>query len=268
MWLDKITAFVNRDFRIWKSYGVFPVLNILAVFFHVFVFFYIAQTFNAVPVRFKEYSGNYIPFFFVGIVINGFLLSFLNSFSFKIRREQLLGVFESLVAAPINDFLMIGGLVAWDLLYGFLRLVLYFMAGTFCFGFYLGPEQAVAFMVVLLLGTVCFFAFGIISAAYIIYFKRNDPFGIILSVAAGFLSGVYVPVREFPLFLQKIAQCIPLTYILRDLRLVLLKGYTLSLLKQDIFILIVFIIIILPFSSAVFSAVMRKVKRDGSLAHY
>jgi len=142
------------------------------------------------------------------------------------------------------------------------------IAGAFLMGFHMGVAQFLSFAAVLILGVVCFSAFGIASAAFIIYFKRRDPFSMAFSIASGFLGGVYFPVDKLPFIWQKVAQFIPLTYLLRDLRLILLEGYTLSFLKQDLLIIMLFCILFLPLSLMIFNLTMKRVMQDGSLSHY
>ncbi len=268
MWTGKPAVFIRRDFRIWRSYGIFQFLSFFSIFFHVFVLFAVSRSFRMHSVRFPDIGHDYLPFFFIGIVLNGFWVFSLNSFSQKVVREQILGIFETLVSLPVNRGVMIVSLAAWDFLYGALRTGLYFAAGAFFFGFHAGFPQIASLAVMLCLGIVSFMPFGIISAACIVLFKRRDPFNIMVGIVSGFLSGVYVPLAGLPPWAQNISRFIPLTYLVRDIRLILLEGYVLPQFKEDICILGLFSILFFLLAAAFFDYAMKRGMKDGSLSHY
>jgi ABC-2 type transport system permease protein len=118
-------------------------------------------------------------------------------------------------------------------------------------------------LVILILGVTSLSSLGIISASIILYFKKGDPLSWLAVTLSGLLSGVYFPVKILPPSLQKISNFIPLTYILRALRVSLLQGGSFSLLKNDIIILITFLLILLPFSLWIFNLALRKTLRVG-----
>ncbi|MDP3142570.1 MAG: ABC transporter permease, partial [Candidatus Omnitrophota bacterium] len=125
-----------------------------------------------------------------------------------------------------------------------------------------------ATIIVLILTIVSFSSIGLMSASFVIIFKRGDPISWLFSGVSFFLGGVYYPVTVFPQFLQVISRFIPVTYSLRALRLAVLQGHSISLLKQDILILTVFCMILVPLSMFIFRLAIKKAKKSGSLAFY
>ncbi len=264
MWLKKIVAFIKRDFLTWKSYRLLFILNISGVFIPIFIFYFISKLFNVVDsAHLKEYGGEYFPFVFIGLVVNGYLLTALRGFSSKIRREQLLGTLEAVVATPTTPFLLILGLISWDFLIKWVNILIYILVGIFLFNLNFNLTQFLLILLILTLGAVSLSGLGIISASFILYFKKGDPIGWLGATLAGFLSGVYFPVELFPPILQKISNFIPLTYILRALRLSLLKGYSFNLLKNEIIASVLFSLILLPISIVVFNLALKKSLKEG-----
>ena len=98
--------------------------------------------------------------------------------------------------------------------------------------------------------------------------KKGDPFSWIFANLSWLLSGVYYPVSILPDWLQKVSYLIPVTHSLEGMRLALLKGYPLRDLLPSILPLLVFTVIMLPFSIWVFKYAVRIAKINGSLTQY
>jgi ABC-2 type transport system permease protein len=268
MWLKKVLAFTKRDFLIWKSYRLSFFTNIAFVFIQAATFYYISGLFNGRAIRLDEFEGQYISFCFIGIVFNGYLLAALENLSLKIMEEQLIGTLEALLVIPIGYSLLAISLVMWDFLFGGIVVLIYFFCGAILLHFQLGILQFLSLVIVLVLSIISLSSLGILSAGFIIYFKKCALLTLVFGVVAGFLSGVYFPAKAFPVFLQEAAKFIPLTYILHACRLILLKGYHIGMLRDDISALCFFCVILFPLSIAVFNLTIKKAIRDGVLSQY
>lgn len=263
MCLNKIIAFVKKDFLISKSYRLLFVLNIPGLFFPVFIFYFISKLFNADSPYLQIYGGKYFPFVFIGLAINGYLWIVFYACSLKMRNEQLMGTLEAIFSTPINYFTLILGFISWDFLMGIMTVLIYMLIGVFLLSLHLSLIGFLSATIVIILGMISLGSLGIIFASFILYFKKGELIawsGIILS---GFLSGVYFPIKVFPPILQKIAHFIPLTYILRALRLSLLSNQSLHLLRNDVIILSLFCIILFPVSLAIFRLSIKKTMTEG-----
>ena len=76
--------------------------------------------------------------------------------------------------------------------------------------------------------------------------------GMLISLPAMFLSGVFYPVQTMPVFLQVLAQFIPVTYAADALRGVMVKGFTLGQVFPDLLALTVFAVITLTLTLLLF----------------
>jgi ABC-2 type transport system permease protein len=93
------------------------------------------------------------------------------------------------------------------------------------FGADFGRINIAATLLVSALSILIFVAFGVLSAATILWLKKGDPITWILGGMGTILGGAYFPVSVMPPWVQKISMLIPITYSLDALRLTILKGY-------------------------------------------
>lgn len=124
-----------------------------------------------------------------------------------------------------------------------------------------------ATIIVLIFTIICFSGPGII-AAIIILFKKGAPISWFVSAFFSLFGGTYFPIEVLPVPLQYISYLLPITYSLRSLRLTILKGHTLVDIKGDLFVLIIYSVLIVPISILFFKLALRRAKINGSLMHY
>jgi ABC-2 type transport system permease protein len=125
-----------------------------------------------------------------------------------------------------------------------------------------------AAMIILILTIICFSGLGIISASFIMIFKRGDPVNWVFGSVSALLGGVFYPITVLPIWLRFFSYLLPITYSLRGMRLALLQGYSLSALTLEILALIVFSVLLLPLGIICFRYAVKKAKMDGSLTQY
>jgi ABC-2 type transport system permease protein len=123
-------------------------------------------------------------------------------------------------------------------------------------------------LVILVLTIICFSSIGILSASFIMVFKRGDPINMLLMGTSELFGGVLFPIEVFPAWLQSISHLLPMTYAVNGMRHALLQGYSLSNLSPDILTLGLFSLILVPASLFVFDRAVMKVKAEGGLVQY
>jgi ABC-2 type transport system permease protein len=99
-------------------------------------------------------------------------------------------------------------------------------------------------------------------------FKRGDPINMFFMSTSELFGGVLFPIEVFPWWLQIVSSVLPMTYSLNGMRHALLQGYSLQNLAPDIFILILFSIVLLPLSLFTFRYAVGRVKDEGTLVQY
>lgn len=265
----KIWAFLKRDFLMELSYKFAFFLNIAGIFISVVTFYFIAKIFGrgASPYL-AEYGGEYFPFVLIGIAFSGYLSTALRSFASTIRQEQFLGTLEAMLVTPTKISTILLASALWDFLFSSVNVLIYLFFGMKFFGLNLFQPNFLLAGIILVLSIICFSGMGMISAGFIMIFKKGDPITWLISTFSALLGGVYFPIKVLPSVVQKFSTFIPVTYALHSLRLVLLQGAGLDKIIKDILILLVFAIVIFPIGVFLFKFAIKRAKIEGSLTHY
>lgn len=243
-------------------------MQIGSIFFSIAIFFFLSKVFGQVISKeLERYGGDFFSFVLIGLAFTSYYSLGLTSFSSTIRDAQLKGTLEALLVTPTPLPLIVFGSSLWGFFYATVRVVLYLLIGAFFFNAKLMSNYLPAGFV-LLLTIMAFCAIGILSASFIMVFKRGDPIYWIFGSASTIIGGIYFPIFVLPPFLQKCAVLLPITHALEAMRLLLLKGCTFETVWPQIRLLIVFIVILMPISIAAFKYAVKTAKREGSLIQY
>lgn len=266
--IKKAVAFIKRDFLIMISYKLHFLLQMGSIFSHLIIFYFISKLLDKSPSAYlQEFGGNYFPFVLIGIAFSGFLTAALHSFANNIRREQMMGTLEAMISTPTKLWNIIICSSLWNFIFASISVVVYLLFGGLL-GVDFSSSNFFGAFIVLILTVIVFSSIGIIASSFIMVFKRGNPVASLISMVSSVLGGVYFPIKVFPESIQFFSRLIPLTYSLRSIRLALIKGYPISYFYNDILILLLFIVILLPLGLLCFRFAVRKAKIDGSLLYY
>lgn len=261
--------FLKRDFLINSSYRFAFLFDLGGIFFSTITFFFIAKLFgeSALPYL-KEYNADYFPFVLIGIAFSEYLYTTLSAFMDAIRDEQVTGTLENILLAPINipSLLICGSL--WNFLFTSFRIAIYLIIGWLLFGFDISRINYLSAFVVLTLTILSFSGLGMLSASFIIVFKKGDPINFVFSGLSRFLGGVYFPITILPLWIRNISFLLPITYSLDGMRKAVLNNADLLSLRYDMLGLAAFIVLLLPLGIFSFRLALRRAKKEGSLLYY
>jgi ABC-type multidrug transport system permease subunit len=83
-----------------------------------------------------------------------------------------------------------------------------------------------------------------------------------------FLGGVYYPTRVIPSWIRDLASLFPITYGLRALRQIVLRGNPLMAVARDLETLTVMTAFSLVVGAALFHVALRHARRSGTLSSY
>lgn len=266
---SKLAAFIHHGFRHASSYrlnfvGTYLSGILVVVFFAVLARFYG----NAQPAALAPYGGDYFTFLLVGGVFARYLSLGMRHFGRELEHDLAAGTIEPVMVTATPPGLALLGPSLWILIEGILLMIVQLLVGVFFFGADLSRAN---WLSALALAALTFFAlnsWGLLSAAFVIVFKRADPLSWLVDVTIFMLAGVYFPIQLIPAGLRVFAYLLPLSYALEGLRFALMRGDTLLELWRYILILIVFNIILLPVGVFGFRLALDYVKRRGSLGHY
>lgn len=269
MIFHKAIAFLKRDFKMQLSYRLAFLMQFFGIFFSVTIFFFLSKVFGkSVSSHLASYGGDYFAFVLIGIAFSGFLGTGLGTFSSSISSAQGQGTLEAMLVTPTKLATIILCSSLWSFALTAFNVLIYLLFGAIVFGLDLSKANAPAALLILVLTILIFSSIGIISASFIMVFKRGDPINWLFGSFSSLLGGTFFPVTVLPTWLQKGSYFIPLFYALRSMRHAVLQGYTFGQLSGDIMMLCVFSLLILPASLLCFKRAVRQAKIDGSLVTY
>jgi hypothetical protein len=183
----KAGAFLSRDLVQEASYRLNFVFQFLGMLFTLFSFYFLSKLIGraAVP-HLAPYGGDYFAFALTGVAFTQFLTVSLSAFSQQIRMAQVLGTLEAMLVSPTRTHMVIFASASWDFFYGAIRILLYIGIATLAFGIGFNINSWSALFIGSFLTLLSSAGIGILSASFILYFKRGDPVNFLLRV--GLLS--------------------------------------------------------------------------------
>ena len=184
------------------------------------------------------------------------------------REAQLSGTLEAILTTPVRLPQLIMGSTAYSFVFNSTRILIYLVLGGIFFSAEFQWNQLPLVFLIIALTVGAFSALGLISAGFIVLFKRGDPLTWAFSVASWLLGGVYYPVSVLPGWVQKLAQIIPMTHSLESLRLVLLQGRGIHDISYHLIILAVWCVIGVYACALWFRYALGRARLRGSLGQY
>ncbi|MCG2726744.1 MAG: ABC transporter permease [Elusimicrobia bacterium] len=267
--LKQIFVFLRKDFLIETSYKFAFITGILHALISIFTFFFIDKMFGyKMTPHLETFQTGYFSYVFLSMAFFNYAGAGLGSFANKIREEQYQGTLEALLSTSIKIPTLLLSLSVWNFLYATFELIVYVILGLFIFKIDASNINIISFLTVFSLSIITFSAMGILSASFVIMFKKGNPIAWILSAAEGLLGGIFFPISVLPPFLQALSKFIPLTYSIKALELSVYRGYSVIELKNEISVLVVFAIFLLPISLWIFKFAINKALKEGHLGQY
>ncbi|HEX8143038.1 MAG TPA: ABC transporter permease [Pyrinomonadaceae bacterium] len=269
--LRRVRAFIVRDFLLAVSYRMDFFLRMLSILIVVTTLFFISRIFAGfVNTEYPQWR-NPLAAWITGLAVLNYFMTGFSSLATAIRQEQTQGTLESVLLTPINMPTMIVSSSAWDFVQATFYSSLYFFFGWLFFDVHYQGNYLLAF-IFLLLTTLVLACLGILSASFAMVFKRGDPFGVFLGTGSALFSGVFFPtqlLREYAgQGFSVVSRLLPPTYGLDGIRRVLIEGQGLAQVREPLLTLLLFLVVLLPFSLWVFGRAVRRAKREGSLIQY
>ncbi len=264
-----IYSFIRRDFLLEWSYRFNFLLRFLGSILFITIFYFINRLFGEKAISYLDsYGTDYFSFVLIGIAFSNYLNWGLSSFSENIRNEQLMGTLETMLVTPTTVSTIIFSSSYWEFIHTTFEILIYLVIGFLLFGAKMTMPNLLAAIVIVILSLISFSSLGIISASFIMVFKRGNPLNWFLTNTFHLFGGVYFPITVLPLWLQKLSHCLPITYSLHGLRFVLIKGASLSDVFPDVLALSIFSVVLLPISMIALGWAVKRAKVNGSLGYY
>lgn len=262
----KIWAFLVRDFLSDVSYRFAFVLQLAGMVFAVSVFFFASRMIDPATAGLDGVPP--FPWLLVGVAFQLYFSTALYSFSEKVRSEQVLGTLEAMLVSPTPTSVVIFSSTAWDFTWGGVRLVVYLLSAVFIFGVKLDVASPTALLLGIALTLLSSAGIGMLSASFILYFKRGDPVNFLLSMGTTFFGNVIFPATLLPPSVRGISGWLPMSWSLKVVRGALLKGATFGEVSGELGRLAILTAILVPLGLLAARLAIRRAKQEGSLVQY
>ena len=268
MIFEKAFWFIKKGYMLQLSYKFDFFLRLFFMLFNILTYYFIAKLIGDGAAKYLEpYGGDYFSFVLIGMAFSGYLMISLRSFSESVRDEQMMGTLEAMLVTPTSTSSIIALSSLWNFIFASFRVLMYLIIGIL-----LGVDMTRAniggALLILILTIICFSSIGILSASFIMVFKRGDPINMLLMGTSELFGGVLFPIEVFPSWMQSISHILPITYSVNGMRHALLQGYSIGELAPELLSLVLFSIVLLPLSLFVFERSVLKVKAEGGLVQY
>ncbi|HEX4310706.1 MAG TPA: ABC transporter permease [Acidobacteriaceae bacterium] len=267
--LSKAAAFIRRDFSIESGYQAAFIMGLIESIMLLVILHFVGQLVPAkASTGLGKYGRGYFPFALVGVAFARYFDLMLRMFSESIRTAQVTGCLEAMLSSQTSAITVVTMSSFYSLLSGGVQLLLILAGGVLLFGVDLGAMNVFATLLVLFLSIGIFVAFGILSASAIVWLKKGDPITWILGGLGSILGGAYFPIDVMPGWMQKVSYVIPIRYSLDALRSTMLKGAGVLSIARPMETLLAMAVVLLPASAFLFTAAVRKGRREGTLMQY
>lgn len=184
-----------------------------------------------------------------------------------IRDEQIKGTLEQNFLAPVNRFTLLVGLSLTDIVITsaiFLVVVGVAVAIVMPSSFL----SIIPAFLALLLGLIPLFGISFLFAGFVVRFKEPYVFTQIVNLVFATLTGTYYPVTFLPYWVQFLSGTLPQTYVIADMRRIVLANQTLVSLYGSIFILLALALVYPMLGYAVFKRVEKRAGVTGEFSKY
>jgi ABC-2 type transport system permease protein len=265
----KIAALFFRDLAIARSYRFAFLLQLFDSLLGVAAFYYLSRFIQSPELaQSLPQGGTYFSFALVGFAFFDYLGVSVSAFDQSLEEARQNGTLEYLIVTQTSLPVILAGSALYPFVALSLRTVVYLAWGVALFGFPASQANWLGAVVVLAVSVLAFTGLGVLSASYMLVFKRGNPVKWALLGVSGLVSGVMYPVSVLPRPLQWIGRLVPVTYSLEGIRAAILGHASMAELWPVIRDLLAFAVVLLPVSLAAFSWALRRTKITGTLTHF
>ena len=257
-------AFVERQTNLWKRYWawelvwlVYGVVNTLAITF-------IAK--EAEQAGITTDASHLVLFLLLGTLVWAYLSAVLDDISLVITWERWEGTIEHTLMAPVSRAVHLIGMSIFGVLHAIVRTLLIFAIAVPFFSVDLGQANWFAAAVVIIVGSVSVAGLGILTGVLpLLYPERGTQMSFMIQAVVLLISGVYYSVDVLPPWLRVFSYVSPATYLLDGIRGAIIDGDGVQDLLGPLGILVLFGIVLVPGSIAVFAVAERWARKTGQL---
>jgi ABC-2 type transport system permease protein len=213
-------------------------------------------------------STNVAGFVFVGYAMYMWLSSLLWGSGTALRQEQVRGSLEAVFVTPASRLVPLFGPGVATLIPMAATFVVMGVALWLLFGVVPPLGAVLQAAIVVVLGVPALYAIGTLFAASVLRFGEVGPIVQLIRGMFVLACGITFPVAMLPLWAQVWAWLMPPTYIVEDLRRVLLQGAGVGEVAPHIAIVLTIAMLTALLAIAVFRFLETSARRSGMLGRF
>jgi ABC-2 type transport system permease protein len=186
----------------------------------------------------------------------------------SLRTEQVRGSLEAVFLTPASRLVVLFGPAISQLVWAIWIFLIVGVALWLGFGVAIGPLEAVHALAVIAVGIPALYAIGALFAAIVLRF--GEVSALVQGVRGLFTAvcGMTFPIVVLPELAQRVALALPPTYLIADLRTVLLTGAGIGSVAGDLAILAAMGLVLAVLAAYAFHRTEQYARRGGRLAQY
>jgi ABC-2 type transport system permease protein len=207
-------------------------------------------------------------FVFVGFAMYMWLSTILWGPGTALRTEQMRGSLEAVFLTPSSRLVALFGPPAAALPTLLITFVVMGVAMWLLFGVALPLDGVLRSLVVVAFALPALYAIGALFAAGVLRFGEIGPIVQLVRGVLVLTCGITFPVLMLPDWAQMLAAVLPPTYIVQDIRAVLLRGLGLGDVAADIAVTVALSALLAALAIVTFRVLERSARRNGMLGRY
>jgi len=261
---EKLMAVVKRDALSTMRYSHHFILRGFVLIAELAGIYFLAK---AVGSGYRPEGIEFYSYLLIGTAFLDLAVASVASFVQNTMEAQLSGTFEVIMSTSTPGPAVLFLSVSSTILSRLVHTGTYLFLGTWLFPTQLKRPDPFALLVVGSLALVLVAAAGMLAAALQVFTFRGTAVVWLLSVSAGFFSGVMFPVSVLPAPLLEIARLNPLAITLNALRSIFVHEHSVAQIPQLGF-LTAFTLALAVLGPLSFSWALRYARKRGTLSQY
>jgi len=195
-----------------------------------------------------HHDGPYAAFLLPGLLGLNLLMMGVFSICMVDVDLRVKGIYKRLATTPLPRHIYLAAQMLVRLIVVIAAALILMLVGALVFGIY-NQGSYLNLFVLILLGTACFASMGYLLASFAGTIEASNGIANLVFMPLMMLSGVYFSLDAAPLWLQKSADVLPLTPLLKSLRAVFNDGADLASQMPSIEIMLTWTVILFVFAT-------------------
>jgi ABC-2 type transport system permease protein len=254
-----------RDWRIFISYRVRFVTQLLSMFFSLTLFYYISRVLTVSEVGSAD---DYFAFVVVGLVILQVLTSTMYTPPVVLQTELVAGTFERILVSPFGPMAGICSMLVFPFIFSIVSATLMLAFAYLVFGLPVEWDTAALGLPVAVLGTLAFSCFGVVLVGAMLVFKQAIAGTNWIVALISLIAGLYFPVKLLPDWIEWTSEVQPFTPTVDLLRNVLVGTPLEDPAWRSVLIVLAFTVVLMPVSVWLLKKTVGVSRTRGTVLEY